>query len=59
MLVSLEQGPAGPGLGYLVVDRHLAARQLIVSSGVATPTTLEYWQRYWHPIIQRGQYVRE
>ena len=45
----------------LIVDRNLNLREMSPSPPHLhnERATKEYWDQYWHPIIQNGQYVRE
>lgn len=58
-LLYLERSGGLPVPGYLIVDRHLAARRFVVPSGATTDADFEYWRRYWHPIIKQGRYIKE
>ncbi len=59
-MYSRESGPPDSHRP-LIVDRNLNLREM-----APTPphlqnerVTKEYWNQYWHPIVQNGQYVRE
>ena len=46
--------------GYFLIDRNLELRQVPPPAAVSTHiggVTKEYWDRFWHPIIQSGEYV--
>ena len=44
---------------YLLVDSNLRLQKVgpVPSFAVSTRTTKEYWARYWHTMIQNGEYV--
>jgi hypothetical protein len=54
-------GPQGRGLPRvtLYVSDALALEDVLVNTtgGETAGVTKEYWQQYWHPIVQNGQYV--
>lgn len=55
--VAMSRPSGMPGPGHLVVNRHLEPVNCVVSSGETEATSVQFWQRVWHPLVQEFEPV--